>query len=195
MRQIRLHFTIEFLSTLLTQWVFTLTPIYFVLLGRFNPFQLILIGVVLEATVLLFEVPTGYLTDRKSRILSFALGYGLMGISFIILAYANQYINSILFSFLLGLGYTFVSGAQTAWILDETPSTMHESILIKSSQYSSMGGIVGIGLAVIVSLGTSIELSIFIAGSTLVLLGRLSCFWPRSLTSSNKIKHTNLKNA
>jgi len=170
MNQVRLHYNFEFFSTLLTQWVFTLTPIYFVLKGQLNPLQLILIGVVLESTVLLFEVPTGYLADRKSRVLSFTIGYGLMGLSFGVLVYQPNFMFSLIYSFLLGLGYTFVSGAQTAWILDETEESIHKSILIKASQYGSLGGIVGIGLAVIISLNTSIETSIFISGCGLILL-------------------------
>lgn len=176
MRQIRLYYIIEFLSALFTQWVFTLTPIYYILKGHFNPLQLILIGVVLESTVLIFEIPTGYLADKKSRILSFALGYGLMGISFGILVYKPYFIFSLVYSFFLGLGYTFVSGAQTAWILDETDKNLHQSLLIKSSQFTSFGGIIGIGLAVFVSLNHSIEQSILISGIGLIFLSLFILF-------------------
>ncbi len=189
MKQVKLHYTIEFISTLLTQWVFTLTPIYYVLKGQFNPLQLILIGVVLESTVLLFEVPTGYLADRKSRVLSFAIGYGLMGLSFGVLVYQPNFIFSLIYSFLLGLGYTFVSGAQTAWILDESEESIHQSILIKASQYGSIGGIFGIGLAVIISLNTSIEASIFISGCGLVLLSLGILVFAKE---TNYVKHNNV---
>ncbi len=189
MKQVKLHYSIEFISTLLTQWVFTLTPIYYVLKGQFNPLQLILIGVVLESTVLLFEVPTGYLADRKSRVLSFAIGYGLMGLSFGILVYQPNFIFSLMYSFLLGLGYTFVSGAQTAWILDESEESTHQTILIKASQYGSIGGIVGIGLAVIISLNTSIEASIFISGCGLVLLSLGILVFAKE---TNYVKHNNV---
>lgn len=186
MRQIKLHYTIEFVSTLFTQWVFTLTPIYYILKGHFNPLQLILIGVVLESTVLLFEIPTGYLADKRSRIVSFALGYGLMGISFGILVYKPYFIFSLIYSFVIGLGYTFVSGAQTAWILDETDKDSHQSLLIKSSQFASLGGIIGIGFAVFVSLNRSIEHSILISGIGLVIL---SLFILISAKEKNFKKH------
>lgn len=43
--------------------VFTLNAIYYVSQAGLNPLQLVLIGTILELTILLFEMPTGLVAD------------------------------------------------------------------------------------------------------------------------------------
>src|SRR5215470_5289966 len=59
--------------------VFTVAAIYRINNAGLNPFQLVLVGTVLEASTFLFEVPTGVLADTYSRRLSIIIGVFLLG--------------------------------------------------------------------------------------------------------------------
>ena len=58
---------------------FTVQLIYQVTVVDLNPFQMVLVGTVLEATCFLFEVPTGLVADVYSRRLSILIGVALIG--------------------------------------------------------------------------------------------------------------------
>jgi DHA3 family tetracycline resistance protein-like MFS transporter len=49
-----------------------------------SPLQLVLVGTALEATVFVFEVPTGVVADVRSRRLSIVIGYVLVGAGFVL---------------------------------------------------------------------------------------------------------------
>ena len=84
-----------------------------------SPSRLVLLGIVLEVTVLLSETPTGVIADVRSRRTSLIIAQALMGLSFI-WAFASTNFWVVLPSqALLGFAWTFRSGADTAWISDE----------------------------------------------------------------------------
>ncbi len=81
--------------------------------------QLALLGVALESAVIVSETPTGVVADVKSRKCSLIIGQVLMGASFA-WTFAVENIWMLLASHaLLGVGWTFQSGADAAWITDE----------------------------------------------------------------------------
>src|SRR3712207_2565764 len=81
-----------------------------------SPLQLVLVGSVLEGTVLLFEVPTGVVADVVSRRRSVLIGMALMGAGLCI--YAVPVYGVILAAQVVwGLVATFVSGASVAWMI------------------------------------------------------------------------------
>ena len=61
-----------------------ISAIYRVETAGLNPLQLVLVGTVLEASVFLFEIPTGIVADLKSRKLSVVIGYFLIGLGFML---------------------------------------------------------------------------------------------------------------
>ena len=62
----------------------TMSAVYRITEAGLNPLQLILVGTVLELTVLLADVPTGVLADVYSRRLSMIVGYVLVGVGYIL---------------------------------------------------------------------------------------------------------------
>ena len=60
---------------------FTVLAVYFVQRVGMDPLQLVLVGTVLEGTIVLLELPTGVLADSYSRKLSIVLGQALFGIA------------------------------------------------------------------------------------------------------------------
>ena len=84
-----------------------------------SPTRLILLGVVLEGTVLLSETPTGVVADVLSRRKSLIIAQVLMGVSFIWAFASTNFWVILPAQALVGFGWTFRSGADTAWVTDE----------------------------------------------------------------------------
>lgn len=122
--------------------VFAATMIYMVGTGL-TPIQLVLVGTVLEASVLVLEVPTGVLADRRSRRLSAIVGYALVGAGFALMGFVPQFWAFLVSSAVWGLGYTFTSGAVEAWIVDEIGQSGAEPVLIRGAKISSLAGVAG----------------------------------------------------
>lgn len=135
-------------STLFSYSVFTVSAVYRVTVAGLNPLQLVLVGTVLEATIFLCEVPTGILADVYSRRLSIITGIFLMGTGFILEGTEPTFLTILLGQVLWGIGYTFTSGAQQAWIADEVGEEVADHFFFHSAQVSQVGGLVGTFLGV-----------------------------------------------
>jgi len=118
--------------------------IYQVKVVGLDAFQLVLVGTVLELTVFLFEVPTGILADRKSRRLSIIIGTALIGVGFMIEGLFPLFGAVLLAQVLWGLGATFTSGADSAWITDEVGEDKAGQLFLRASQVGSVAGLVGV---------------------------------------------------
>jgi len=91
--------------------------IYFQKLG-FSYLQLAFITVSTGLGIFLFEIPTGVVADSFSRKLSVLIGYFITGVAvFCVPFFTNFYILLILL-FVAGIGMSFVSGAEEAWVID-----------------------------------------------------------------------------
>jgi MFS transporter, DHA3 family, tetracycline resistance protein len=138
-----------FLSQLLFTFIFTLNLLYQVKIVQLDPLQLVLVGTVLEATVFIFEIPTGILSDLKSRKLSVIIGFFLIGIGFIIEGTFPFFIAVLLSQIIWGIGYTFTSGAHQAWIADEIGEERASSAFIKGAKAGNLGKVIAIPLSIV----------------------------------------------
>lgn len=148
----------SFLTSLANTTMFTTYALYYIVTLGFNPFELLLIGTVLELSVLVFEGITGVVADTYSRRRSVIIGMFLLGIGFAmqgIVPALDAWVplisvfGLVLFSQVVsGLGYTFISGADTAWIVDEVGEEKIGTIFMKAKRYSLMGNLLGIALSV-----------------------------------------------
>ena len=84
-----------------------------------SPTRLILLGVVLEGAVLLSETPTGVVADVYSRRKSLIVAQVIMGVAFIWGFASTNFWVILPAQGLIGFGWTFRSGADTAWVTDE----------------------------------------------------------------------------
>ena len=97
----------------------TLFSVYLIVDAGLDPFRLLILGTVLEASVLVFEVPTGVVADVVSRRLSVIVGLFVIGAGLFLTGAFESFGLLVLGSTLWGLGWTFVRGAEEAWIADE----------------------------------------------------------------------------
>lgn len=105
-------------------WAFFLVAIvWWVTELQLSAFQLIMIGTTLEVSALLSEVPTGVVADRFSRSGSVLLSFVLMGSGIILHAATTTYGLLLVSQVLIGIGWTFRSGADVAWFTDQFPES------------------------------------------------------------------------
>lgn len=163
------YMVLEFVSSLLFSLIFTVSMLYQVTVVQLSPLQLVLVGTTLEASVFLFEVPTGVLADVKSRRLSIIIGYVLIGLGFIVEGSLAFFATVVFAQVLWGLGYTFTSGATQAWIADEIGAERAGEAFLRGSQAARIGALVAVPLSV--ALGTvNIRLPIITGGVLMILL-------------------------
>ncbi|MCQ9178687.1 MFS transporter [Streptomyces sp. IBSBF 2953] len=121
----------------------TLQIVYQVSVVGLSPLQLVLVGTVLEATVFIFEVPTGVVADRYSRRLSLIIGTSLSGLGFVLQGLIPEFWAAIACSFIWGVGFTFVSGAGQAWLADEIGPENAQPAFTRARQIDLVMTIVG----------------------------------------------------
>ena len=160
---------LEFFSALVFSLIFTVSQLYLVTVVQLSPLQLVLTGTILEATVFLFEIPTGVLADVKSRRLSIIIGYALMGAGFILEGSLPFFGAIALAQVVWGFGFTFTSGATQAWIADELGEERAGEAYMRGAQAARAGALVAIPLSV--ALGTvTVQLPIVLGGGLMILL-------------------------
>jgi DHA3 family tetracycline resistance protein-like MFS transporter len=174
------YIILEFSMALLFSVIFTVNALYQVTVVKLNPLQLVLVGTTLEASIFLFEIPTGILADVKSRRLSVIIGYVIAGIGFIVEASVPEFWAVALGQALWGLGYTFTSGATQAWIADEIGPERAGQAFLRGAQAAQIGALVGIPLSVLLGRG-QITLPIILGGVGLIALaGFLAAAMPET---------------
>jgi len=150
--------------------MFTPLAVYYVLTVGMDPLQLVLVGTTVEATIILFEVPTGIVADIFSRRLSIVLGRLLVGVAFICEGSFPLFSAIILAEVVRGIGETFLSGASQAWLADEVGNERVAGLFLRGAQVQrvcSLAGIaVGVGLASI-----QLNLAVIVGGSLMLALG------------------------
>ena len=154
--------------------------IYRVEAAHLNPLQLVLLGTALEVVIFIFEVPTGLVADVYSRRLSVIIGYTIIGLAFVLQGSLPFFLPILLGEMLWGLGWTFISGAEDAWLADEIGEERLGTAYLRASQTGRIGALMGI--LVSSALGTrDLALPILISGAAYVVLAFfLGLFMPET---------------
>ena len=152
----------------------TLSLVYMVQDAGLDPLQMLLVGTVLEASVLLFEIPTGVVADQVSRRLSVIVGLLLMGSGFLLFAAVPEFYWILAAQVVWGIGATFISGAWPAWLSGEVGVDRANRAFLTGSQLGHVGALVGIGLAIYIGYYVS-AYAIATGGAGFIGLALLMC--------------------
>ncbi len=156
-------------TTIADSIMFAVMSLYFVQTARLDPLQLVMAGTILEATILVFEIPTGVVADVFSRRLSMLCGIFLLGITRCIQGFFPTVAAIFCMEILVGLGYTFTSGATQAWLADEVGEKNVNGVFLRSGQINRIIGLpaslIGIGLGTI-----SLAIPVVLGGALYLLL-------------------------
>lgn len=146
--------------------------IYFVVDADLEPLQLVALGTALEVAVLVSEIPTGVVADTLSRKRSIVISHVIMGVSFAAVGLTTEFWPLMLTQVAWGVGWTFTSGADVAWITDELddPSRI-DGVLARKARWQLLGGVVGLGASGLLAWATSLATSIITFGAAMLLVG------------------------
>ena len=165
----QIYLLVVAISALASSTIFSISAVYYVQTVRMDPLQLVLVGTVLELTCFIFEVPTGVVADKYSRRLSVIAGYFLLGAGFMLEGAVPAFVAILGAQVVTGIGYTFISGAQDAWIVDEIGVEHIGPIYARGQQANNIGALVGIfvgtGLALL-----QLSLPILLGGLLMIML-------------------------
>ena len=106
---------------------------------------------VFTGSMALFEIPTGVLADTRGRRASFLLSVAVLFLGTLGYVWAAQVGGGLLLfsvmSVVLGLGYTFYSGAVEAWLVDALNAAGYEGqldrVFARSAQVSGAAMLIG----------------------------------------------------
>ena len=131
-RVVRAYLAVTGLFTLSASVIWGVNTL-FLLDAGLDIFQVFVANAAFTAGMVLFEIPTGVVADTAGRRRSFLLSavvlfagtLGYVGIA----AYGGGLLPFVLTSILLGLGFSFYSGAVEAWLVDALKATGYEGQL------------------------------------------------------------------
>jgi MFS transporter, DHA3 family, tetracycline resistance protein len=170
-------------TSLFFSTVFTVVAVYRVTIAELNPLQLVLVGTVLELSVLLFEIPTGIVADVYSRKVSIIIGFVLIGCGFMLEGAVPVLAAILLAQVLWGLGWTFTSGAREAWVADELGEENIGRVYLRGAQVGQVTALIGTGVSVALA-SIWLRLPIILGGAMMVALGIVAIFLMRETNFS-----------
>ncbi len=168
----KLYLVLSGIQSFAMTMVFTVNLVYQVKQVGLNPLQLVLVGTCLELTAFLTEIPTGVVADVYSRRLSVIIGTALLGLGFLVEGSFPVFEALLIAQVVMGLGYTFLSGAQSAWIVDEIGQERASIAFVRSAQVAQVTGFAAIFASVAVA-SLSLQLAIVSAGGIMLALALL----------------------
>ena len=122
----RTYLTLTLLTTLASSFIWGINTI-FLLDAGLNNAEAFAANAFFTVGMVIFEIPTGVVADTRGRQLSYVLGAATLLLS-TLLYFAMWQLHAPLWgwaiaSILLGLGFTFFSGATEAWLVDALKAT------------------------------------------------------------------------
>lgn len=174
----------SFLLTLVT----SIAELYYINVVKMNAFQLVIVGTVLEIADFIFEIPTGIVADIKGRKVSLIIGAAVTGLSFIVEGLFPVFLIILISQVLWSVGYTLISGADSAWIADEVGDDKVELVFIKGAQIAQILNVAAIFFGAALAM-VKISLPIILGGILFILLGIYLAFYMPE-TNFKPVEHT-----
>ncbi len=149
-RVVRNYMTLTGLYTLAASIIWGVNSL-FLLDAGLTLLQLFVVNSIFTAAMALFEIPTGVLADTRGRRASFLLSIIILALGTTGYVVAAQFKNNVwlfaIMSIILGLGYTFYSGAMEAWLVDALNHTGFtgklDDVFARSSMVSGGAMLIG----------------------------------------------------
>ena len=127
-------------------WIFAVVlPIlypYYTSLG-ISTHEFFQLQAVFGLTAALFEIPTGYFSDRFGRKKSLCLGALISGLSYWILTQATGFWGILAHEFSLGLALSFISGTDVAILFESLPLNYSRDLSSRILSHNQMASALG----------------------------------------------------
>ncbi len=146
--------------------------LYLVLDAELTAFQLVFIGTAQGVVSVVGEIPAGVIADTMGRKRSLVIAHLLMGTGIAITGLVTQFPILVATQMLWGLAWTFISGADVAWITDELDDPRRiDTVLAASARWQAVGSIAGLILFGGLAWTTSRGVAIVTSGLATIALG------------------------
>ncbi len=148
----RTYYILGFGSTFAASLIWGVNTIFLLDAGLSN-FQAFAANAFFTAGMVIFEVPTGIVADVWGRRASYLLGTVTLAVSTVLYVWLWQVEGPFwawaLASVLIGLGFTFFSGATEAWLVDALHATGYDgpldAVFGRGQVYNGIGMLLGAG--------------------------------------------------
>ena len=176
----RTYLALTLLTTLAASFIWGVNTLFLLDAGLSNA-EAFAANAFFAAGQVIFEIPTGVVADTRGRRFSFLLGAGTLLASTLLYLFMWQvqapFIGWALASALLGLGFTFFSGATEAWLVDALSATGYEGDLetvfgraqVVGGGAMLVGSVAGGVIAQLTDLGVPYLVRAALLGLTLVI--------------------------
>jgi DHA3 family tetracycline resistance protein-like MFS transporter len=155
------------LDSLAGSIIWTTMMVFQIQVVHMTALELVLAGTVMEATIFIFEIPTGVVADVYSRRLSIIIGFFLISMAYLVQGFMPVVGVILGAQILWGLGYTFTSGASDAWMVDEVGEERAGQVFLRGSQIWRLLAVPGIIISVILA---SIDLRLPVLVGAMIFL-------------------------
>src|SRR5712671_5884596 len=171
---VRTYLVLTLFTTLSASFIWGINTLFLLDAGLDNT-QAFTVNAFFTLGEVLFEVPTGVVADTRGRRFSFLLGAGTLLLATLLYLFMWQIRAGLLgwaaASILLGLGFTFFSGATEAWLVDALRSTGFtgtlESVFARAQIVSGAAMLTGSGLGGVIAQATSLGVPYLIRAALL----------------------------
>ena len=179
----RTYLVLTLFTTLAASFIWGINTLFLLDAGLDNT-QAFTVNAFFTVGQVIFEIPTGVVADTRGRRLSFLLGSGTLMVATLLYLVLWQVHAGLvpwaIVSILLGLGFTFFSGATTAWLVDGLAATGFtgtlESVFARAQIVSGVamltGSLLGGVIAQATGLGVPYLIRAALLGITIVIAMR-----------------------
>ena len=160
----RTYYVLTAGNTLAASLIWGINTIFLLDAGLSN-FEAFAANAFFTAGMMLFEIPTGIVADSRGRRISFLAGTITLAVTtalYVLLwQLGSPFVWWAIVSLLLGLGFTFFSGATEAWLVDALTATKFDGMLeavfargqVISGVFMLLGSVAGGFIAQLTNLG------------------------------------------
>ena len=160
----RTYYVLTAGNTLAASLIWGINTIFLLDAGLSN-FEAFAANAFFTAGMMLFEIPTGIVADSRGRRISFLAGTITLAVTtalYVLLwQLGSPFVWWAIVSLLLGLGFTFFSGATEAWLVDALTETKFDGMLetvfargqVISGVFMLLGSVAGGFIAQLTNLG------------------------------------------
>jgi MFS family permease len=146
--------------------------LYFVVGAHLSASQIVFLGTVMSAILMLTDIPTGVWADALGRKWPLVIGHLLLAAAMVMTGLVTAFPLLVVTQVLWGLGWAFVIGADVAWITDELDQPHRIArVLTASARWGLVGGVTGMVVFGVLGWATSLATAIVVSGVGMALLG------------------------
>ena len=187
---VRAYLAISGLFTLSASVIWGVNTL-FLLHAGLDIFEVFIVNAAFTAGMVVFEIPTGVVADTSGRRRSFLLSAVTLLIGTVgyvsISAYGGALVSFVLASIVLGLGFSFYSGAVEAWLVDALRASGYEGQL---DRVFARGSMVSGSAMIVGSVGGGLLGSVDLAWPFLVRAGLLAAVFLVGLGAMHDVGFT-----